>query len=435
MTSWEAEHDPAAGGEDRQAARHRAGDGGRAHLGGPAAATSCIRPTSRAVWRAASKRCSQRARGAARERLAQRRIVDQGRHRLVQGAPVADLHEPARVAAVEQVRDAADVGGDHRRAAGHRLQHRERHRVAARGQAEDVGLLVELGQRRVAGRELMHAQAGPLLQARRGDDVEVSRRADQRAERVDQLRAALLLQAAADEQHPRRPARALGPRPERLQVDPRVEDDDARPRGAPLGDRQSTWRTRARRGRLQRALLERQARRDDRLRVRVLPDAHLVPLPDGRVERQQRRYTAHVAVREERDRVAVDVQHVGGLAAGELAIDHAPRADALRQVPADGVQVEVGVLEVGDATHRRARERPGRRQRGEAGGRRPAVASSWRRTPCARAWPMTPGPSAPSPMKSARSVVSMRSGEGIGGGRSESRDASSCAAVLAAASR
>ena len=107
---------------------------------------------------------------------------------------------------------------------------------------------------------------------------------------------------------------------------------------------------------------------DDRLRVgaHIAPDPHLVPLPDGRVERQQGRDPAHVGVREERDRVAVDVQHVERPAAGELAVDHAARADALRQVPADRVQVEVGGLEVGDAAHRRARERPGRRQRREA---------------------------------------------------------------------
>ena len=102
-----------------------------------------------------------RARLAAEPR-APLRVAEQCAERLAQRARVAVVDQHAGAAVVEQVGDPADARGDDGRAAGHRLEQHPRAGVAVGGQAQQVGLLLEVEQLRIGRRQAMDAHAGAL---------------------------------------------------------------------------------------------------------------------------------------------------------------------------------------------------------------------------------------------------------------------------------
>ena len=90
------------------------------------------------------------------------------------------------------------------------------------------------------------------------------------------------------------------------------------------------------------------------------PYAHRVPLPHRGVDRQESGHAAHELGAQQRRRMAGDVQDVH-FALRQSACDEVPPAQALHEMPARYVEIEVATTE--------ARQRPRQRPRRE--GRRP----------------------------------------------------------------
>ena len=155
-------------------------------------------------------------------------VVDERGDCSAQAVPIAGRDNDARAAAVEKLRDGPHAGGHHGQAAGHRLQHHPRCRVAVAGQAQAIRGLKEGEQSRIAAAQTVHRDSWRRRQRVRRDDVQVSpSRLQPRPKRSEQVVAALTREPRSDEQRAEHVVVALTllARPEVLEVQPWVLDD------------------------------------------------------------------------------------------------------------------------------------------------------------------------------------------------------------------
>ena len=140
---------------------------------------------------------------------AQRRVVGEPVQRGGEGRRVAHRHEDAGVAVTHDLADRPDVRRHEREADRTCLGQHHRQAVAQRRQAEDVGAVVQLDERRAVGRQPVVGSHTLLVRHLvAGDEVELDVDAGrpERTHRLEEVEAALARQVAADEQHPERTA-------------------------------------------------------------------------------------------------------------------------------------------------------------------------------------------------------------------------------------
>jgi hypothetical protein len=123
--------------------------------GGGAGTEIAVAPPVRSVaMRAASIRMSNSATTLSRPACPHpaRARIGQGDDGLRQARRIARRHDMSRHAVLDQFRNPADLGGDHRLARGHRLHQHDRHAFGERGQHQRIGLAQGVGHGR-PGRE------------------------------------------------------------------------------------------------------------------------------------------------------------------------------------------------------------------------------------------------------------------------------------------